>query len=53
LGDGTGIEPCYSRETSKRIGVAEYFRGFYSHELRGKSYIDAMRIQNEEDEKSQ
>ncbi|XP_062161277.1 oxoglutarate-dependent flavonoid 7-O-demethylase 1-like [Alnus glutinosa] len=37
----------------KRIGVAEYFRGFYSRELRGKSYIDAMRIQNEEDEKSQ
>ncbi|XP_059439774.1 protein SRG1-like [Corylus avellana] len=30
----------------KRIGVAEYFRGFYSRELSGKSYIDVMRIQN-------
>ncbi|KAF3956511.1 hypothetical protein CMV_018366 [Castanea mollissima] len=28
----------------KRIGVADYFKGFFSRELRGKSYVDAMRI---------
>jgi hypothetical protein len=31
----------------RRIGVAEYFRGFYSRELSGKSYVDVMRIQND------
>ncbi|KAL0011519.1 hypothetical protein SO802_006627 [Lithocarpus litseifolius] len=28
----------------KRIGVADYIKGFFSRELRGKSYVDAMRI---------
>ncbi|KAK7838455.1 protein srg1 [Quercus suber] len=28
----------------KRIGVADYFKGFFSRELHGKSYVDAMRI---------
>ncbi|KAM3700688.1 hypothetical protein ACJW31_05G117700 [Castanea mollissima] len=28
----------------KRIGVADYFKGFFSRELRGKSYVDAVRI---------
>ncbi|KAM3743159.1 hypothetical protein ACB098_07G123300 [Castanea mollissima] len=32
----------------KRIGVADYFRGYLSRELNGKTYIDGMRIQNEE-----
>jgi isopenicillin N synthase-like dioxygenase len=32
----------------KRIGVADYFKGFYSRKLDGKSYIDTMRIKNEE-----
>ncbi|KAG7963599.1 hypothetical protein I3843_09G126200 [Carya illinoinensis] len=32
----------------KRIGVADYFRGFFSRELHGKSYLEIMRIQNEE-----
>jgi isopenicillin N synthase-like dioxygenase len=32
----------------KRIGVADYFKGLFSRKLDGKSYIDAMRIQNEE-----
>lgn len=32
----------------KRIGVTDYFRGFFSRELNGKSYLDVMRIQNEE-----
>ncbi|XP_010057199.2 protein SRG1 [Eucalyptus grandis] len=33
----------------KTIGVADYFKGFYSRELREKSYLDIMRtIQGEE-----
>ncbi|KAM5587807.1 protein SRG1 [Rosa sericea] len=33
----------------KRIGVADYFRGFFERKLDGKSYIDVMRIQHGED----
>ncbi|KAK2642693.1 hypothetical protein Ddye_024456 [Dipteronia dyeriana] len=33
----------------RRIGVADYFKGFFSRELRGKSYVDVMRIQNGSD----
>jgi isopenicillin N synthase-like dioxygenase len=32
-----------------RIGVANYFKGYLSSELDGKSYLDVMRIQNEEE----
>ncbi|KAK3431070.1 hypothetical protein EUGRSUZ_E02880 [Eucalyptus grandis] len=33
----------------RTIGVADYFKGFYSRELQGKSYLDIMRtIQGEE-----
>ncbi|KAK6123938.1 hypothetical protein DH2020_042283 [Rehmannia glutinosa] len=28
----------------KRIGMADYLRGLFSRELKGKSYLDAMRI---------
>ncbi|KAI5670741.1 hypothetical protein M9H77_11105 [Catharanthus roseus] len=28
----------------KRIGVQDYFRGFYTRKLDGKSYLDSMRI---------
>lgn len=31
----------------KRIGVADFFRGFFSRALVGKSYLDVVRIQNE------
>ncbi|KAK8682997.1 hypothetical protein V6N13_039073 [Hibiscus sabdariffa] len=27
-----------------RIGVADFFKGFYSRELRGKSYLDTLRL---------
>ena len=30
----------------RRIGVADYLKGFYSHELRGEAYVDVMRVQN-------
>ncbi|KAH7837424.1 hypothetical protein Vadar_013729 [Vaccinium darrowii] len=29
----------------RRLTVADFFRGFFSRELRGKSYVDVMRIQ--------
>lgn len=31
----------------RRVTVADFFRGFFSRELRGKSYVDVMRTQNE------
>ncbi|KAL5774114.1 hypothetical protein ACOSP7_011671 [Xanthoceras sorbifolium] len=33
----------------RRISVADYLKGFFARELRGKSYIDIMRIQNGSD----
>lgn len=30
----------------KRIRVMDYFRGFFSKELNGKSYLDVMRIED-------
>ncbi|CAK7350314.1 unnamed protein product [Dovyalis caffra] len=30
----------------RRIRVAEFFKGYFSRELAGKSYIDVMKIQN-------
>ncbi|KAL5772064.1 hypothetical protein ACOSQ2_011988 [Xanthoceras sorbifolium] len=33
----------------RRLGVADYLKGFFSRELCGKSYVDVMRIQNESD----
>ncbi|KDP21186.1 hypothetical protein JCGZ_21657 [Jatropha curcas] len=32
----------------RKIGVADFFKGYFSRELVGKSYLDVMRIQNEE-----
>ncbi|CAL0310631.1 unnamed protein product [Lupinus luteus] len=31
----------------ERIGVEDYYNGFFSHELQGKSYIDIIRLQHE------
>lgn len=28
----------------RRIGVAEYLKGYFGRELRGKSYVDAIRV---------
>ncbi|XP_059294631.1 oxoglutarate-dependent flavonoid 7-O-demethylase 1-like [Lycium ferocissimum] len=33
----------------KRIGVADYFKGFASRQVVGKSYIDTIRIRNGDD----
>ena len=36
----------------KRISVVEYFRGYISQELRGKSFLDSIRIQAENEKSS-
>lgn len=36
----------------RRIGVADYFKGYFSRELRGKSYVDVMGIQNQDTQNS-
>ncbi|KAL3376966.1 hypothetical protein AABB24_003407 [Solanum stoloniferum] len=33
----------------RRIGVADYFKGYFSRELVGKSYVDSIRIRNGDD----
>ncbi|TKY59760.1 2-oxoglutarate/Fe(II)-dependent dioxygenase [Spatholobus suberectus] len=33
----------------RSISVAEHFEGYFKRELGGKSYLDEMRIQNEND----
>ena len=33
----------------RRIGAADYIKGYFSRELIGKSYIDVMSINNEEE----
>ncbi|KAJ0081390.1 hypothetical protein Patl1_10281 [Pistacia atlantica] len=32
-----------------RISVADYYKGFFSHELQGKSYLDVLRIKDEDE----
>ncbi|KAK6273214.1 hypothetical protein POUND7_010297 [Theobroma cacao] len=32
----------------RRIGVADYFKGYFSRKLRGKAYVDVLRVQYEE-----
>ncbi|CAL5410071.1 unnamed protein product [Camellia sinensis] len=36
----------------KRIRVQDYFTGFFARELHGKSYLDVMRVENEESQNS-
>ncbi|KAJ6775905.1 OXOGLUTARATE/IRON-DEPENDENT DIOXYGENASE [Salix koriyanagi] len=36
----------------RRIGVADFFKGYFSRELVGKSYVDVMRIQNGGDDEN-
>ncbi|KAJ4703756.1 2-oxoglutarate (2OG) and Fe(II)-dependent oxygenase superfamily protein [Melia azedarach] len=32
----------------RRIGMADFYKGYFSRELRGKSYLDVIRINNED-----
>ncbi|KAK4421121.1 protein SRG1 [Sesamum alatum] len=44
MGPAPSLITLQSPAKFKRIGVAEYFKGFFSRELVGKSYLDLMRI---------
>ncbi|KAL0406589.1 UNVERIFIED_CONTAM: protein SRG1 [Sesamum latifolium] len=44
LGPAASLITPGTPEKFKRIGVTEYFKGYFSRELVGKSYLDLMRI---------
>ncbi|KAL3376963.1 hypothetical protein AABB24_003406 [Solanum stoloniferum] len=46
LGPAASLLNPQSPAQYRRIGVADYFKGFISRELVGKSYIDTLRIGN-------
>ncbi|KAK9268688.1 hypothetical protein L1049_000448 [Liquidambar formosana] len=48
MGPASSLITAQAPALFRRIGVEEYFRGLFSRELRSKSYLDAMRIQNNE-----
>uniref|UniRef100_M0ZTU2 Leucoanthocyanidin dioxygenase n=3 Tax=Solanum tuberosum TaxID=4113 RepID=M0ZTU2_SOLTU len=50
LGPAASLLTLQSPAQYRRIGVADYFKGYFSRELVGKSYIDTVRIGNEDDE---
>ncbi|XP_028758709.1 protein SRG1-like [Neltuma alba] len=45
IGPSPSLVTDHTPPKFKRIGVDEYFRGLFSRELQGKSYLEAMRIQ--------
>ncbi|XP_059285916.1 oxoglutarate-dependent flavonoid 7-O-demethylase 1-like [Lycium ferocissimum] len=49
LGPAPSLLTPQSPAKFRRIGVTDYFKGFFSRELDGKSYIDTMRIRNGDD----
>ncbi|XP_059624006.1 protein SRG1-like [Cornus florida] len=48
MGPAPSLITPQTPEAFKRVAVADYFRGLFARELNGKSYLDAMRINNEE-----
>jgi isopenicillin N synthase-like dioxygenase len=48
MGPAPSLITLESPRLFKRIGAAYYFRGYFSRKLDGKSYIDVMRIHNDE-----
>ncbi|GMH19428.1 hypothetical protein Nepgr_021269 [Nepenthes gracilis] len=48
MGPALSLITPQTQAVFKRIKVADYFRGILSRELRGKSYINEMRIQYDE-----
>ncbi|KAI8525754.1 hypothetical protein RHMOL_Rhmol13G0254700 [Rhododendron molle] len=48
LGPAPSLITPESPALFRRVSVADFFRGYFSRELRGKSYVDVMRIQSEE-----
>ena len=44
MGPAPSLVTQHSPVLFKRIGVADYFRGLFSRELHGKSYLEVLRI---------
>ncbi|PHT90137.1 Thebaine 6-O-demethylase [Capsicum annuum] len=49
LGPAPSLLTAQTPAQFRRIGVVDYFKGFFSRELVGKSYIDTIRIGNRDD----
>ncbi|XP_038689857.1 protein SRG1-like [Tripterygium wilfordii] len=45
IGPASSLITQESPALFRRIGVQDYFRGLFSRELRGKSYLDSLRIE--------
>ncbi|KAH0717744.1 hypothetical protein KY285_013775 [Solanum tuberosum] len=52
LGPSGSLATVHNPPKFKKIGVTEYYKGFFTRELVGKSYMDTMRITNEDDLKN-
>ncbi|CAN4105727.1 unnamed protein product [Withania somnifera] len=46
LGPSSSLVTAHNSSRFKKIGAAEYFKGFATRELVGKSYLDTIRITN-------
>lgn len=49
LGPASSLVTAHNPPKFKKIGVTQYFRGYFTRELVGKSYVDTMKITNEDD----
>ncbi|KAL3376959.1 hypothetical protein AABB24_003403 [Solanum stoloniferum] len=49
LGPSSSLVTVDNPRKFKNIGVSEYYKGFFTRKLVGKSYVDIMRITNEDD----
>ncbi|KAF8413630.1 hypothetical protein HHK36_001622 [Tetracentron sinense] len=46
LGPAPSLISPHNPALFRRVGVEEYFKGYFSRELNGKAYLDVMRIEN-------
>lgn len=49
LGPSSSLVTPQNPPKFKKIGVTQFYKGFFTRELDGKSYVDTMRITNEDD----
>ncbi|MCE0480775.1 hypothetical protein HAX54_037883 [Datura stramonium] len=50
LGPANSLISAFNPPLFKKMGVTEYFRGYFTRELVGKSHVDTMRITTTEDD---
>ncbi|CAN4105729.1 unnamed protein product [Withania somnifera] len=49
LGPSSSLVTAHNSSRFKKIGAAEYFKGFFNRELVGKSFLDTLRITSEDE----